>query len=218
MAALVKLLVEHYQEVKAGDIIAVVDAVKPEVLTNTVAMIRAEMEAIRADAGFDTGDKVRYAQFQLDWMQHRAELASLKVRLSWAEWPNLTASARLMKQNISFQEEYDTAKRDLEDAKAQLRKKRPWWRNPARRMKTVEPGYLRPRYPAVRAAIAVAQQQLKLAESELQPVYLTAPITGQISKVNKFAESIVATAEIIATISDPQRRPHHRLRFPAHPA
>ena len=199
----VKLLVEQYQQVKAGDLIAVVDAVKPEVLTNTVAMIRAEIEAIRADAGFDAGDKVRYAQFQLDWMQQRAELASLKVSLAWAE-AEFERISRLMKESISFQEEYDTAKRDLEDAKAQIAEKQALVDQSGQTIKRLNPDTFDPDTAAVRAAIAVAQQQLKLAESELQPVYLTAPITGQISKVNKFADSIVATAEVIASISDPQ--------------
>lgn len=199
---LVKLLVEPYQEVRAGDIIAVVDAVKPEVLTNTIAMIRAEMEAIRADAGFDTGDKVRYAQFQLDWMQHRTELASMKVRLSWA-MAEFARIEQLMKQNISFQQEYDTAKRDLEDAKEQLAEKEVLVEKSGQVLKSLNPDTFNPDTPAVRAAIAVAQQQLKLAEAELQPTYLTAPISGRVSKLTKFAGAIVASAEVIATISDP---------------
>jgi hypothetical protein len=34
-------------------------------------------------------------------------------------------------------------------------------------------------------------------------VYLRSPITGQVTKVSKFAESMVTRAEVIATISDP---------------
>jgi len=198
----VRLLVEQYQQVNAGDLIAVVGAVKPEILTNTVAMIRAEIEAIRADAGFDAGDKVRYAQFQLDWMQQRAELASLKVQLIWAE-AEFERISRLVKENISFQEEYDTAKRDMEDTRAQIAEKQALVEQTGESIKRLNPDTFDPDTAAVRAAVAVAQQQLKLAEAELQPVYLTAPIAGQVSKVNKFPDSMVATAEVIATIADP---------------
>jgi multidrug resistance efflux pump len=198
----VKLMVQQFDTVTNGQVVAVVDAAQPEVLTNTVAMIHAEMEQIRADAGFDSGDKVRYAQFQLDWMQQRTELASLKTHLTWAE-AEFERTARLLKESISYQEEYDTAKRDLDDAKAQIVEKEALVQQSGEAIKRLNPDTFNPDTPAVRAGIQVAEQQLKLAEAQLQPVYLRSPINGQVTKVSKFTESMVTRAEVIATISDP---------------
>ena len=45
--------------------IAVVEATDPLVLSNTIAVIHAEMNLIRAEAGLDNGVQVRLADFRL---------------------------------------------------------------------------------------------------------------------------------------------------------
>ena len=197
------LNVELYQDVKAGDVIAVVDSAKPEVLTNQLALIRAQIESIRAAAGYDTGDKVRYAQLELSWLAQRAELVSLRVKVTWAE-AEFNRVAQLMKENIAFQLELDTAKRDLEDSKGLLAAKEALVEQSGQVLKNLNPDTLSTDTPAVRAAIAVAEQQLNLVEAQSQPVYLLAPISGRISKLTKVAGSNVAAAEIVATVADPK--------------
>ena len=100
--------VSLYQEVQVGDVIAVVDASDPMVLSNTISLIQAQMEAVRADAGFGPGDKVRYAQFHMDWMSQRAELASLRaeLRFSQLEYDRIS---KLMKDDIPATNQLDYA-------------------------------------------------------------------------------------------------------------
>ena len=82
---LAQLKVALYQNVKAGDVIAIVEPGDPAILNQKLSVIRAEMELIRAEAGFNAGDKVRYSQFQLDWMLARADLVQQQNQLQYAQ-------------------------------------------------------------------------------------------------------------------------------------
>ncbi len=198
-----RLMVTPYQDVKMGDVIAIVDPLNPGVLTNTLNRIRAEMEVIRADAGADQGDKVRYAQYQLDWMLERAELAVLKSQLHWAE-NEFQRISKLAKEKVTDESALETAQRDMEQARLAIEEKTAVVAAASKTLQTLDPEKSSDDSRSVRAGLAVAEMELRLAEAELQPIVLTAPITGRVSRVNKFAGSSVAQNETIVTISDPK--------------
>lgn len=194
-----QLNVGLYQDVKAGDLIAVVDALDPLILSNTVNLARAEMNAIRNEGGFRPADKVRFAQLEFDWLNLRAELASLQAELSFAEI-ELQRAVKLLENKLISQEEYDTAKVAFDakqhtfsekkavvaDMEAQLQKLSP--------ANTEESKY-------VSAALAVAEGKFHLAEAQLAPIKLVAPISGQVRTLAKISGATVAGGDPIVTIS-----------------
>jgi multidrug resistance efflux pump len=56
----------------------------------------------------------------------------------------------------------------------------------------------------LRGAIAVQEANLRLAEAELQPIVLTSPITGSVSKIDKLEGSTVGANDPIVTVASPK--------------
>jgi multidrug resistance efflux pump len=192
-----------YQPVKAGDPIAVVEAVDPTVLTNTVRLIHAEMEVIVREAGFRVADKLRYGQYQLDWLRERADLVGARAQLAYAE-SELQRQAKLFEEQVASQDAVDIARRDAEQARQLVAEKQAAVDTAATLLQQLDPAERVAESPSVKAALAVAEERLRLAEAELQPLVLTAPIDGIISDVLKFPGGIVARAEPIVTIASPK--------------
>lgn len=191
-----------YQEVKAGDIIAQVDAADPQVLSNTVSLIRARMDAIRAGAGFDSGDRVRFAQFQMDWLAQRSDLVSLRADLQYSE-AELTRVQGLAKEGISSQSELDVTKRDVDRLNRAIQEKSASVDAAEKAFRQLDPGSPGNEPATVRAELAVAAEELRLAEAQLQPVTLRAPISGRIIKLEIQPQGTVIRGAIIAAIASP---------------
>ena len=195
---LTQLNVVPYQEVKAGEVIAVVDPVNPAVLSSTLALIRAEMEQIRIDAGFRVGDKLRYAQLRLDWMVQQADL--LAVGAQWRYATNeFQRVAKLFAEKIADQQVYDVAKRDYEQADQLVKEKTIALEAAGQTLRQLDP--TAPESPSIKAALAVAEARLRMVSAELQPIILTAPISGRVIKLVTLAGSTVAPAAPIVTIA-----------------
>lgn len=191
-----------YQEVQAGDVIAVVDASDPMVLTNTLALIRAEMEAVRVDAGFSAGDKVRYAQFQMDWLILRAELTALRAELQYSEG-EFERISKLARENIANQFELDVALRDREKLRREVEDKSAAAAAAEKALLQLDPANGTAESATVKAAMAVATEKLRLAEAELQPVLLRAPIAGRLTRLEVLPQSSVVRGGAIASIASP---------------
>ncbi|MEJ5239221.1 MAG: hypothetical protein WHT82_12735 [Limisphaera sp.] len=195
-----ELHVSLYQPVQAGQPVALVEAVDPAVLSNTVRLIRAEMNTILADMGYPTDDRLRYAQYQLDWLRERADLLSAKAQLGYAE-REYERVRRLVEEGVASQDALDIALRDLEQARQLVNEKQSAVDLAAKLLEELDPHQRTPESPQVKAALAVAEERLRLAEAELQPLVLTAPIDGVVTAIAKYPGSIVATAEPIVTIA-----------------
>jgi len=189
-----------FQNVNAGDVIAVVDATEPLVVSNTVALLRGEMELIRAEAGLDNGDKIRLASFRLSWMILRAELASAQAQLIYAQAEFERASA-LAAEKIDATDTLDKARRDRDQLTLEVEQKTLAVEAAENSWRGLEADPANDESPATKAALAVAEQKLLLAESKLQPVTLTAPISGSISKLEKVPGSTVLEGTSIVTIA-----------------
>ena len=199
---LARIEVGLYQQVKRGDLIAVVDASDPQVLSNTVAVIRAEMDAIRADGGMNAGDRVRFAQFQMDWLTQRSELVGLRAELQYAQ-AELSRQERLMDEGIASQTDFDIARRDVDRLTREVEEKAGAVDAAAIAMRDLDP-VKTSQSASVRAMLAVAAEELHLAEAQLQPVLLRAPIDGYVTKLAVAAEGSVVRGGVIVTIAAPQ--------------
>lgn len=195
-----QLHVGLYQPVRAGQPVAVVEAVDPAVLSNTVRVIRAEMDAILADMAYPTDDRLRYAQYQLDWLRERADLLTARAQLGYAE-REYQRIRKLVEEQVASQDALDIALRDLEQARQLVAEKQAAVDTAAKLLEELDPDRRTIESPQVRAALALAEERLHLAEAEMRPIVLTAPIDGVVTAVNKFPGSMVATAEPIVTIA-----------------
>jgi multidrug resistance efflux pump len=197
---LTRLTVHLFQQVQAGDVVAIIEASDPLVLSNTIAVVRAEMELIRADGGMDAGDKTRLADFRLSWMIRRAELTAAKAQLNWAqaEFDRIT---KLAAEKFSSQFELDVARRDRDQYALEVAERGAAVEAAEKAWKELDPSTSKGESQSTKAALALAERQLQLAEAELQPIKLTAPISGIVSKIDKYENSAVATGDAIMTIA-----------------
>jgi multidrug resistance efflux pump len=194
-----QLKVVLYQDVKAGDLIAVVDALDPQILSNTVILAQAEMNAIRADGGFRPTDKVRYAEYEFDWLNLRSELAALKSQLAFAEI-ELQRSTKLLEDKLISQSEFDSANTTFKVLQQTYAEKQAVVAEMEKRLKEYSPANSeQSRY--VNAALALAEAKFHVAEAQLAPVKLLAPISGRVRAVSKLAGATVSTGDPIVTIS-----------------
>ena len=198
-----QLDVKLYQEVTAGQLLAVIEAVEPNILSNKLGVIRAEMELIRVEGGFRSGDRLRYSQFQLEIMLRRVDLALHRLSLPLAQL-ELSRTESLYKEKIVAQTVYDYAKLYVEQLQAQIKEMEDALVAADGGLKKLDPAAVTAEDPSIRAKLEVEEQKLHLAESELCPVLLKAPITGRVSKITKLAGMSVASNDPILTIANPK--------------
>jgi len=198
-----QLNVKLYQEVTAGQTVAVIDAVDPAILSNNLAVIHAEMDLIRTEAGYDSGDLVRYSQFQLEFMLRRVDLALHRLALPLAQL-EVTRKQALLKEQIIAQSEYDAAKLYADQVESQVQETEQAIAEAQKELTRMDPTKASEDSPSVRAKLAVEEQKLRLAEAEFHPLVLTAPISGVVSKISKVAGATVGANEPILTIADPK--------------
>ena len=83
-----ELDVVRFQRVKTGDRIGQVMIVDAQVMTNSIAVIRAEIEMLRATVAPTSARQriaLEYDKYRLDWLKERTDLASARAELQYAE-------------------------------------------------------------------------------------------------------------------------------------
>jgi len=197
-----KLLVTRYQEVSKGDEVAIVRRTDTQVVSNSLAVLKAEMDVVRTQAGYDSGDRLRYGQFQLDWMLERADLMALKQQLTYAE-AEYVRTEQLLEKKIVEPSVYDIAKRDLDQSRELVAALSAAVESTGQTLERLDPDSLEGESPAVRASLELLDAKLRLVEAEGQPVSLKSPIDGRVSKIYKLQGTSVADGEPIVTIASP---------------
>lgn len=205
--ALVALKVGALESVKAGQVIGQVANTNPGLLESTLGVIRAEVAMIAATMQGVT-DRQRVAlefeRLQLDWMGYRVELAGLQGKLQLAE-AELARLEPLHRSGIITPEAFDQVKINR-DALARQSKEQ------AAMIAQIEPrirAFSTPEQQAaglssesaIAAAIKVQEAKLKLAEEQLRPEPLVAPIDGVVSLILRRAGETVVPGEVIARIN-----------------
>ena len=200
--ALSELRVVRFQEVRKGDVLAMVSPARPEVLSNSLAVLRAEMEVVRAEGGLDGGDKIRYAQLHLDWMQERMDLAELKAQLAYAE-NEFSRVTQLVEDKIFDPSQYDIAQRDVEQARQAVEIKSASVESTGAAVGSLDPAKSGMTSPSVVAQLAVLEERLRLAESRLQPIPLFSPIDGRVTEILRLPGMSVTADNPILTVASP---------------
>jgi HlyD family secretion protein len=207
---LASLKVALYQRVRAGDTIGHVTAANPRLLEANLGVIRAEVGMIGATMAGAT-DRQRVAleleRLQLDWMRHRVERAELQGRLQQAE-SDVARAEPLHRSGLMTTESFEQLKQVRQTLTEQVKEMNqlvarlePILRAHA---STDAQAAALSNESAISAAIKVQEANLKLAEAELAPVALVAPIDGVVSFLFRRAGETVAEGEPILRITSPK--------------
>jgi multidrug resistance efflux pump len=204
---LAELTASRFQKVKAGEAIAKVIVSDPRIYESTMAKIRSEIDRIRSDlrpALSQQRANVDYNQLRLDWMRRRAELASAKVDLQLAE-TEFKRMEELVKERLVADRMFDQARANKERAENQVAELTRLVNDVEQAVKALEASTPRDQSipDSIEAAIAVEQRNLEIAEAELSPIILRAPIDGLISSVfHRSGEAIMAGKPIVSIATD----------------
>ncbi len=213
---LAELTVSHLQQVRAGDLIARVMPSDPQLVDVQVSLTRARMGFLRE--GVDArvrqqNNRLNFAQLKLDWLDQRVELAARKARLGQLE-AELLRSRRAMEgvgtgpdgKTIPFGSvaELQLAEANYNSAVAETSEREKLISEIESTMNQLAPddAKLSEDIPnALKSAVAVQEQELKLLEARLAPVSLTAPMDSVVSVVHRRGGENVLAGEPIVTLS-----------------
>ncbi|MCS7090166.1 MAG: hypothetical protein RMN51_03945 [Verrucomicrobiota bacterium] len=198
-----QLQVGLYQPVRLGQAVAVVDTVDPQVLSNTVNLLRAQMKAVLAEMGYPLNERLRYAQAVLDHLRERSDLIAARAQLGYAQ-REFDRIQQLVQEGVASRDMLDIAQRDLEQARQTVTEKQQGLRLAEELLNQLNPSEQTVESPQVQAALRVLEEQIRVAEAQLQPLVLTAPVDGVVTAVYKLPGSMVDRAEPILTIASGQ--------------
>lgn len=203
---IVGLKVSLLQPVKAGDILAHIEATDPRVLQASLAAIRAEIELMRTTRDPVIGQQraaLDLEQVQLDWMRQRVELASLRGQLQQAE-TTLARSVSLQQQKMISEEQFDLARNTRDSLAAQVKAQAELITEMEPRLRELaglyEPGGPTPAQ-GMAAALRHKEEQLRLLEAQLSPLPLAAPIDGIVTLLHRRDGETAAAGEAILQIT-----------------
>ncbi len=204
------LKVALHQPVKAGEVVGHLAGVNPRLLEATLSVIRAEVAMLGATMSGAT-DRQRVAlefeRMQLDWMSHRVDRAALQGKLQQAE-SDLGRADPLSRAGLITAENFDQLKITRASLLAQLEEKN-------RLVARLEPVLTKltasdPQAAslsgdsALAAAIKVQEAKLKLAEAELTPVPMLAPIDGVVAVILRRAGETVMAGDAVLRVTAPR--------------
>lgn len=213
--------VTRFQKVRAGEPLASVLIADPKLIEASLAVIRSEIDMMRADLLPAIPQKryaVDYAQLRLGWMRERADLAAAKVNMQLAEI-ELWRSQELFKEKIVPASSNDFAKATYEALRNQVEElnrlvaegeatfKALSTNNPADAGQALGDPVL--------TAIAAQEAKLRLTEAQLSPIILHAPIDGTVTAIYfRSGESVTPGQLIVTIVADQPTRIVGYLRQP----
>lgn len=180
-----------HQPVRAGEVIGHVATANPRLLDSTLAVIRAEIAMIATTMAGATDQQrvaMEFERIQLDWMGHRIDRAALQGKLQQAV-ADLARAEPLHKAGLLSDEAYETlriTRASLENQITEVTQLVTRLENVFRQRNAADPqvsGVSGDQ--ALKAAVAVQEAKLRLAETQLAPVPLVAPIDGVVSLVSR---------------------------------
>jgi multidrug resistance efflux pump len=216
---LAELTVNHLQQVNAGDVLARILPADPKLVEAQVSLTRARLIFLRE--GVDArvrqqNNRINFTQLKLDWLDQRVELAALKARLSQLEAELIRARRAYegvgltlnspSNNNVAFGSlaELQLAEADYNSALAETTERQRLVSEIESTMTQLTPDEvkLNEEIPAaLRSAVAVQEQELRLLEAQLAPITLTAPIAGVVAVIHRRNGENVLAGEPIITLS-----------------
>lgn len=205
---LASLKVDMLQTVRAGEVVGHVAQANPRLLDATLAVIRADVAMLSATMSGATDrqkNAIEFEKMQIDWMSRRVDLATLRGRLQQAE-SQLSRNEPLHKAGLISDENYEQLKTDRQALAAQVEEQ-------SRLVAQMEPivRSLAPRDEkdsglssevALAAAIKVQDAKLKLAEEQLMPLPLVAPIDGVVADIKRRPGENLSAGDVVVLITD----------------
>ncbi|MBL9189799.1 MAG: HlyD family efflux transporter periplasmic adaptor subunit [Opitutaceae bacterium] len=199
---LTQVLAKIFQPVRAGETVAHVMATDPQILEASLAVIRAEIEVMRQTTEQRT--LLDYERLMLDLMSERVKLAALKSQLHQAE-SNLTRAKALYAGKLLTEERFEEAQNNRDALLAQVQSQTELVArvDPDRQGGTSSNQSQPPPSPAhaLRASIKLQEEKLRLAEAQLRPIPLVAPIDGIVTLVLRRPGEFVVAGEPIFQIT-----------------
>lgn len=204
------LSVAQFQAVKAGDLVARVLTTDPKVLESSLAVIKAEVELLRA--GTDPvlnkeRNLLDFERLRLDLIDQRVLLAGDQIRLRYAE-SELARVTGLYREgsltNVASRAELEIAQRDRDALEREIKERERHVAAIETDLRSLPASNLTNALGAdpdtLRAAIDLQEKSLRLTEAEMAPVDLRSPIEGTVSMVYRRQGESVVAGEPIATI------------------
>lgn len=212
---LAELAVGHLQQVSAGDVLARVLPADAELVDAQVSLTRARMMFLRE--GVDArvrqqNNRVNFTQLKLDWLDQKVEVAAQRARLNQLEAEVVRAKKAV--EGVSTGgapatpfgsvAELQLAEANYGAALAETTEREKLVQEIEATMAQLAPDEVKLNEDipqALRSAVAVQEQELKMLEARLAPVSLVAPIDGVVSVVHRRGGENVLPGEPIVTIS-----------------
>jgi len=207
---LANLRVAPFDSVRAGETVAIVITTDPKVLEAQLAVIRAELDLMKAQiAPLIDRERIQvdYERLRLEWLDSRVDLAAARAQLQYAEAELARMGALYRaKTSIVSKSEYELALARRDSLQAQIAEQEKLVQSIQRslqRFQVANPEKEPPPASAeLEAAISLQDKKLKLAEAQLSPLTLAAPIDGIVSAVyRRSGETVVAGEPILAITS-----------------
>lgn len=208
---LVALKVGLLDKVAIGQPIGEILPADPRALAAQLSLGRARIGYLK-DA-LDTrlrqqNNEIAYLQLRLDWLNQRAELATLRAQQTYFR-RELNRQESFQKDPSLFQRpaELDAARRDHDSLNAQIDER-------ARLVSELETAITRlapeearlneEAPAALRSALEIEERELGILEAQLGPITLVSPLGGTVSAVHRRAGEHVTEGELIVTLSGDQ--------------
>ena len=209
---ILQLSVRSMERVSKGQILGMLAPVDTRVLQANLAVIRARIELMKCSPVAELrveNNRINYEHLRLNWLQHRVDLAVARSKLFFVE-AEYKRSKELFNQSgpsagLVSQSQLDQAKRNLDEVHAQIDAQSRLIEETDAAVSAIRPAPLPQgtdgEPSAVRAALAVEEKNLELAQAQFGPLPLIAPIDGIVSSVLHREGESVPAGEPVVTVS-----------------
>ncbi len=196
---LTELNVRRFERVHAGQVIGKVIIANPDLLQASLGVIRSEIEELQTDPQRLFTERryvLDYARLRLDNMKQRADLATAKVNLHYAE-ADFRRNQALYTNGLLSQTEFELFKSTRDALRLQVDELGELVNESETAFSLIQ-STNRHDFDLASSTLAWQEARLRLAEAEFSPIILRAPIDGIITVVsNHPGESVTAGAPIV---------------------
>lgn len=207
-----------FDKIQKGEPLATVVKVDSAYYQARLNLLEYQIEQLKAGTSPIVDQQrtiIDFEQLKLENMQHRIDLASLRIRLNQKE-AEFRRAQKVYEQDGMSEQELQRVESEYRVLESQVQKKKEMVDTINSRLnsldRSVNKGDLKTPF---HHAIKVREQELKVVEEELKPVVLRAPISGVISEVFKNKQEYVRMGERILEIES--TRPTHIVGYAREP-